>query len=244
MRLALAALLLLISGGARAGEALVAVATNFLTTAQTLAADFEATTDHRITLASGATGTLFAQIRRGAPFDLFLAADHDRPAQLAAEGLAEPPVIYATGTLTLWSADPDRITGPDSLTETPPRRFAIANPDLAPYGAAAQDAIAALGWSETLEGRIVRGENVGQAFAMIATGNAEVGLIATSALHMPRTGPRGSHWPVPPGTHRPIQQAAVLTPRGAANPAARAFLDHLTSPKAAALIAASGYLAP
>ena len=242
MKALLAALALLIPISAKAGEALAAVATNFLTTAEALATAFEAETGHSITLASGATGTLYAQITRGAPYDLFLAADEDRPARLHDEGRASEPQTYAIGTLTLWSADPARVTGARSVTNTPPRRFAIANPELAPYGRAAAEVITALGWDDTLQGKIVRGENVGQAFAMIASGNAELGLIATSALATNDHG--GSAWPVSPEHHAPIRQDVAVTTRGAQNPAATAFADFLTSDTAKAIIAAHGYETP
>lgn len=228
-----------------AGEALIAVATNFAEPAERLAAAFEAETAHEITIATGSTGTLYAQIVYGAPFDALLAADGERPARLVADGhaLRETRFTYAVGRLALWSAEPGRVAqdGRTTLREGRFRKLALANPELAPYGAAARETLASLGLAEALADRVVLGENVGQAHALVATRNAELGFVALSSLVRPGQQTTGSRWDVPPELHAPIRQDAVLLTRAAANPAARAFLDSLRGADARRILAAYGY---
>lgn len=232
-------------GAARAAEALVAVASNFAEPAESLESIFERDSTHELTLASGATGKLYAQIAQGAPFDLLLAADEVRPARLEAEGLAVEGArfTYALGRLALWSPDPDRI-GSDGIAALRAGEFAhlaIANPELAPYGRAAAQALAHFGLWEALAPKIVRGENIGQTFAMVATGNAELGLVAKSYVMSPRNRHRGSYWEVPDAAHAPIRQQAVLLRKGENNPAARDFLAFLRSQTAREVILSFGY---
>lgn len=240
-------LLLVVSfaGPAAAGEAVVAVAANFSEVAERLAKDFERESGHRLTFVAGSTGKLYAQIANGAPFDAFLAADQESPGRLEKEGLAfaGSRFTYATGRLTLWSGEPGRIgrDGAATLRQGKFRRLAIANPALAPYGAAAQRTLESLGLWQRFKDRIVMGETIGQAHALVATGNAELGFVALSSVLSPRNETRGSRWDVPSDLHAPIHQDAVLLARGAKNPAARAFLGFLRSPKAKAVIATYGY---
>ena len=147
---------------------------------------------------------------------------------------------FASGRLTLWSTDPERIQGdvPALLASGSFRRLAMANPALAPYGAAAREVLEDFGLYETLREKVVTAENVGQTYAMVATGNAEMGFVATSSL---RTSGGGSRWDVPPDTHAPIRQDAVLLARAANNIAAREFLDFLHGEPARTIIAGFGY---
>lgn len=227
---------------AGAAEALAAVAANFADTLAALRPVFTEATGHRLETTIGATGKLYAQIRAGAPFDLLLSADAETPAELESAGLAVPGsrFTYAYGRLVLWSADPHRIgaDGRTALRAPDLRHVAIANPRLAPYGAAARAALKRLGLWTRLEDRIVLGQNVGQAQALAATGNAELAFVALSAA---TTTNRGSHWAVPPDLYPPIRQDAALLRAGADNPAARAFLDFLKTPGARAVIARHGY---
>lgn len=224
---------------------MVAVAANFSEAAERLAADFGGAAGHEITLAAGSTGKLYAQIRNGAPFDVFLAADRLRPELLERGGLAEPGsrVTYAVGRLTLWSADPNGVAadGRVTLREGKFRRLAMANPELAPYGAAALRALLALGLHDGLRSRIVTGENVGQAHALAATGNADLGFVALSYALSARNRSRGSRWDVPARLHDPIRQDAVLLRRGRGNAAARAFLAYLRTAGAREIIESFGY---
>lgn len=241
MRLLITAVLLMLSVPARAGEVTVAVASNFQTTLEKIQPGFEAQTDHRVIIIGGATGKLATQVLQGAPFDVFLAADDKAPGKVlvGSKGIAGTEFTYALGALALYSADPARISGDGAaiLRAGDFTRLAIANPKLAPYGAAAEEAIAALGASAKLEGRIVMGENIGQAFAMVSSGNAELGLVALSQVQ----GQKGSHWAVPAELHQPIRQNAL---RLSDNEAARAFLDYLRSEPARAIIAEAGYGLP
>lgn len=241
MRRALLALLLL-AAPANAETALVAVAANYAAAAEAQAEAFAAASGHTITLTTGATGKLYAQIGAGAPYDALLSADAATPARLEAEGkgVAGSRFGYATGALVLWSPDPAQI-GPDpvaSLDAPGLRHLAIANPDLAPYGAAARETLQALGQWEAMQGRLVMGENIGQTYSMVATGAAEAGFVALSAL---LAEPGGSLWRVPQELFRPIRQEAVLLAHGAENAAAIGFLAWLKTPEAAAINARFGY---
>ena len=229
----------------QAGEVLrVAVASNFLPVARLLAQSFEAETGHRVKLVPGATGRLYAQIVRGAPFDLFLAADRVRPQRLEREGRIVPGSrrTYALGRLVLWSPDPQRIRdGSGVLRRGDFYRLAIANPRLAPYGRAAREVLERLGLWQALTPRLVRGENIAQAFHFVQSGNAELGFIAAAQWQGLPAARRGSAWPVPANLHEPIeQQMVLLSPR----PAARAFHAWLLRPESRGVVRRSGYEVP
>ena len=244
-RVALLLLLAVAPINVQAANALLAVAANFSEAAEKLQLEFARISDHEITITSGSTGKLYAQIVNGAPFDVLLAADRERPQRLLQEGHAEPGsgFTYAVGRLTLWSPVPGKIAadGRETLRDAHFRSLAVANPALAPYGAAAKESLLSLGVWEALEGKIVMGENVGQAQALVATGNAELGLVALSGVSSVRNRQSGSRWDVPAELHAPIRQDAVLLRHGAANPAARAFISYLQSAGARAIIRSFGY---
>ena len=225
-----------------AEEALVAVAANFADAATQLENEFERISEHRLNVLIGSTGKLYAQITHGAPFDVLLAADQARPRLLETAGLAAPGSrrTYALGRLVLWSADASRIKGSGAqvLSSDSYRRLAIANPELAPYGVAAVETLRALSLADRVRDRVVMGENVGQAHAMVATGNAEVGFIAYSYL---LKGKSGSSWEVPQHLYTPIRQDAVLLANGVGNTAAIAFLAFLESKQALRVIRSLGY---
>ena len=228
-----------------ADEALVAVATNFSETAEQLKTDFEAISPHRITLSTGSTGKLYAQVLNGAPYDVILAADQERPRLLEASGLAVQGsrFVYATGRLTLWSPADGNLgaDGRSILEEGNFDRLAMANPELAPYGSAAKETLTALGVWESVRDKIILGENIGQAHVMVATRNTDLGFIALSQLLSRRNKQVGSHWDVPASLHSPILQDAVLLEHGSDNAAARAFLDYLRDKPARETIESSGY---
>lgn len=231
----------------QAAEATIAVAANFASTADKLAKAFKAESGDKIVIASGSTGQLYAQIQQGAPFDLFLAADQARPELLHKDGTAaQPPFTYATGRLALWSTDPAAIPedGAAFLELAEAARIAIANPKLAPYGMAAKESLTALGLWQTYEKRIVMGQNIAQAFQIVAAGGAPVGFVALSQLLSAPENLRGSHWTVPVDLHSQIRQDAVLLKRGAGNHAAEGFLAFLTSPTGCAIIRDAGYQPP
>ena len=239
-RIILAAVVALSPGLAVAGTATVAVAANFTVTLEKLVARFEAGDAHDIRIVPGSTGKLTVQIMHGAPFDIFLAADAERPALLVAEGRAraEDRRVYALGRLALWSRN--EVASEDLLRNGRLPRLAIANPDLAPYGAAAEQVLTHYGRTGDTRPAIVRGENITQAIAMLATGNVDYGLVPLSVQGTEFA--QGGHlWTIPPEAHAPIRQDAVLLKRGTTNPAAAAFFAFLTSQEARAIILADGY---
>lgn len=233
------------SAPASAGEAYIAVAANFAEVTELLAQRFEKKTGHKLRVTTGSSGKLYAQISNGAPFDVFLSADQERPKRLEQEGktVAGSRFAYATGQLSLWSADPKLIgtSGPATLRQAGFRSLAIANPKLAPYGLAAREALKALKLWRGLQNKIVMGQNVGQTFALIASGNAELGMVARSFVISRRNKSRGSRWDVPSSLHSPVLQDAVLLSRAADNPAALAFLQFLKSQETIRVIRQFGY---
>jgi molybdate transport system substrate-binding protein len=241
----LASLLLVAAALARADEARIAVAANFAAPAQRLAAQFEERSGHRLRLSTGSTGKFYAQIRNGAPFDVLLAADEDTPRRLAAQKLApQAPFTYAIGKLVLWSPQPGLVdAGGKVLAAGSFRRLAMANPKLAPYGVAAEQTLQSLGVRAALEGRIVMGESIAQAFQFVAGGNADLGFVALSQLR-PSAPPGGSAWLVPQSLYAPIRQDAALLAHGVASQAAREFLEFLTSTAGRSVIARYGYELP
>jgi molybdate transport system substrate-binding protein len=230
---------------ARADDATFVVATNFKAVIAELEKMFEANSEHDVTITTGSTGKLYAQIKNGAPFDAFLAADQRRPMLLEEEGDIVPGsrFTYAVGQIVLWSPDPERIGGDgvEVLKDGDFNFVAIANPELAPYGLAAQQVMQHYDLWEALSPKIVMGENIGQAFSMTATGNAELGFVALSSVLAPGNEQEGSWWDAPDEAHAPIRQDAVLLKRGADNEAAKAFLDFIRSDEAAEVIKSFGY---
>lgn len=222
----------------------VAVAANFEPTMTRLAAIAERELGVSVTIVAGSTGQLYAQIARGAPFDLFAAADADRPARLADAGLAIERMTYAIGELALWSARAARLEGATletALQQSGVRHVALANPRLAPYGVAARETLDTLGLWRALEPRVVYGETVGQALAMAASENAELAFVALS-LVIGRA--EGAFLRVPTELHEPIRQDAALLARAADNRGARALFEFLASEQARAAIVADGYSVP
>jgi molybdate transport system substrate-binding protein len=230
---------------ARGDEALVAVAANFADAIQELKPAFEKASGHKLQPTTGSTGKLYAQIKEGAPFHVLLSADAKTPERLESEkaGVAGSRFTYAVGKLTLWSSDPGRIgaDGAAALKANDVRHIAIANPDLAPYGVAARETLQSLGLWDSLKPRIVMGQNIGQTHSMVATGNAQLGFIALSAVLGPREGEKGGRWDVPQNLFTPIRQDAVLLNAGSKNDAAIAFLKFLRTPEARAVIERYGY---
>jgi molybdate transport system substrate-binding protein len=245
VKAAIASLALSFAPAAMADSALIAVATNFAEVAELLVEDFEDASGHDIDIATGATGKLYAQISNDAPYDALLAADQERPMRLEVSGdaVAGTRFVYAVGRLALWSADASLIgnDGLATLRSGDFRSLAIANPELAPYGAAARETMQSLGLWDELQSKIVSGENVGQAFALVATRNAELGFVALASVVSERNTIEGSRWDVPSAMHEAIRQDAVLLIHGSDNAAAIAFLAYLRTDSAKARITAMGY---
>lgn len=237
-------LLALLSCGARAGEISIAVASNFTATLHAIAAEFEKATGHEIRAASGSSGKFYAQIKNGAPFQVFLSADEAKPLRLEQDGLAVPGTrfTYAIGRLALWSARSGFIDGEGMvLRQGHFDKLAIANPGHAPYGAAALDALQGLGLDSRMRGRLVQAENIAQAYQFVESGNAELGFVALAQIVDAGGIKQGSAWIVPAELHRPIRQDAVLLQAGAHNAAARELLTFMRGETAQSIIAAHGY---
>lgn len=196
---------------------------------------------------TGASGTLFAQIRNGAPFEVFLSADVRYPRALIEADLAvaDTLFVYAIGHLVVWTNTPgiDVSGGLGALTASAIRRIAIANPEHAPYGNAARAALEQAGVWSAVEGKLVFGENISQTAQFVETRNAEVGLVALSLVRAPRLQGTGTWVALPPDAHPPLEQAAVVTRRGAGRPAAAAYLEFLRSPAARAVFDRYGFQA-
>lgn len=242
--ISLALIAMACAAGARAGEVQVAVAANFTAPMQRIAAQFGKDTGHRAKLAFGSTGKFYAQVKNGAPFEVLLAADDDTPARLEREGQAVPGTrfTYAVGRLVLWSVREGYVdAGGEVLRSSDVRHIAIANPKTAPYGTAAVAVLKKLGLFDTVQGRLVQGENIAQTHQFASTGNAQLGFVALSQVARDGRIASGSGWIVPASLHDPIRQDALLLAKGRANPAAAALLDYLKSDKARAIIASYGY---
>jgi molybdate transport system substrate-binding protein len=229
---------------ASAGELHIAVAANFTKPIKQLEQIFEEQYAHSLTISLGSTGQLYAQIQHGAPYEVFLAADTKRPQLLIDKGMAinESFFIYAVGQLVLWSTQADLIDRDAQILKSGNfQHIAIANPKAAPYGAAAQQVLQKQGVWESLQTKIVQGNNITQTYQFVATGNAELGFIALSQYRVTEEKLKGSHWQVPQTLYDPIEQGAVLLKKGATNPIAQAFLDFLQSPAAVKVIKDFGY---
>ncbi|MCW8884383.1 MAG: molybdate ABC transporter substrate-binding protein [Motiliproteus sp.] len=232
--------LLLGSIEAQAEQIRVAVASNFTHAAKALAKDFEAHSGHQVQLIFGSTGKHYAQIKNGAPFDLFLAADKRRPELLESEGQAiGNRITYAIGQLVLWSPKADYVDNVGKVLDGDTfKRLAIANPRLAPYGKAAQQVLQSRQLWRPLLRSMVRGENIAQAYQYVKSGNTQLGFVAYSQLQNPGQAIEGSYWRVPAELHDPIEQQAVLLKDGAG---AQAFFSYLSSEPAKTLIRSHGY---
>lgn len=243
-RILAACLLLLAAASLRAGEVQVAAAANLASVIDRIAAAFARDTGHRAVVALGSTGKFYAQIRNGAPFEVLLSADAATPSRLVADGAAraESQFTYALGRLVLWSARADVVDARGEVLGQPgAMKLAIADPRLAPYGAAAVEVLQNLHVHEAWQPHLVTGESIAQAYQFAATGNAKIAFIALSQVAENGRIARGSGWLVPPRLYAPIQQDAVLLNTGASNPAATAFLVYLRGNAARAILRNAGY---
>lgn len=226
-----------------ADEVLVAVASNFTAPMTELAQRFEAESGHTVRLAFGSSGRFFAQISNGAPYQVFLSADQDKPRRLEESGLAVSGsrFTYAFGRLALWSGDADRVvTGPEALSADF-NRLALANPRLAPYGQAAVQVLESLQLRDATESRWVQGENIAQAFQFVQSGNADLGFIALSQLMVDGSLEKGNAWLVPRELYSPIRQDAVLIQQAESCQACAELLRFLNSSSTQRIIESFGY---
>ena len=249
LRLLLALAGSLLAALAQAGEVTVAVAANFTAPMQKIAKAFEQDTGHKAQLAFGATGKFYAQIKNGAPFAVLLAADDETPARLEKEGLAVASTrfTYATGRLALWSKstnlidDKGEVLRGDRLETLGINKIAIADPKLAPYGAAAMEVIQKLGVQANVLTKLVQGESIGQTYQFVSTENAQIGFVALSQIFVDGRITQGSAWVVPQHLHTPLKQDAVLLNAGKDIVAAAALLTYLQGDKAKTIIKSYGY---
>jgi molybdate transport system substrate-binding protein len=235
--------LLAYASQAHADEVSVAVAANFTVPMQKIAADFEKDTGHKVVTSFGATGKFYAQIKAGAPFEVLLAADDETPTKLIAEHAAVTgsQFTYAIGKLVLWSAKPGIVDDKGEVLKK--GRFdhiAIANSKLAPYGAAGVQVMKSLGAYDSLQSKIVMGENITQAYQFVSSGNALLGFVALSQL-LKDGKIQGSSWIVPAHLYTPIRQNAVILDKGKSKPAALALVKYLKEAKSVAIIKSFGY---
>lgn len=231
----------------RAEEAMVAVAANFSAPMQQISALFQKETGHQIKLSFGASGGIYAQIKNGAPFDLFLSADQLTPQKLEAEGLGVPNsrFTYATGQLVLWSKQEGLVDAKGHVLQNKSiQRIALANPKLAPYGAAAIETMTNLGLLKELQSKLVQGDNIAQTYQFVSTQNAQIGFVALSQVFANGKITSGSAWIVPGNLHQPIQQDVILLRKGQDNKAATALLLYLKGEQAKKIMKSFGYLSP
>ncbi len=227
----------------------VAAASNFVYALDDLAAAFQRTaSDVELSLVTGASGNLVAQIRHGARCDVFLSADREYPEALIASGHAERSsfTVFAIGRLVLWTTRTSLPfeSVPDVVRDSTVRKLAIAHPDTAPYGRAALQVLEAFDLKRSATPKIVIGENITQTAQFVETGHADAGFVALSLVQSPRLKNRGRWLEIPPGLHLPLEHAAVLTTRGATNSAARRFLAFLHSEPAREILQRHGYALP
>jgi molybdate transport system substrate-binding protein len=197
---------------------------------------------------TGSSGNFFTQLQHGAPFDIFLSADVNFPRELAKAGLADPASLtnYAIGRIVLWTtrADIDVSRGLAVVNDSAVKKFAIANPDHAPYGRAAKAALEHAGLWATATGKLVLGENIAQTAQFVQTGNAEAGIVALSLVLAPPLA-KVSHWTeIPPDSYPRLEQGAVITAHGTKNPLAAAYIAFLRSPEARAILDHYGFRLP
>jgi molybdate transport system substrate-binding protein len=222
----------------------VAVASNFSVAVDEIATQFRASTGHRVRVTTASTGKLYAQIVNGAPFDILLAADSARPRILESSAVGVPGTrfTYAIGELVLWSRQLSDCR--DALDDSGDMRVAIANPETAPYGAAAREFLQHAGLWKSLGPQLVIGESISQALQFVASGNAQLGFIARSQLQLPSLPDDSCTWPVPPTSHAPIEQQAILLQHGRDIVGAKHFLQFLRGDAGRVIIERHGYRLP
>ncbi len=244
-RLLTLCLLLAFSLNTQAATVLVAVASNFTKPMNDIATAFNKATGHEANLSFGSSGKFVAQIENDAPFEVFLSADEKNPKKLeeSGKGVANSRFTYAIGKLVLWSAKPGLVDEQGQiLSKGGFKHLALADPKLAPYGLAAEEALKNQGLLGKLQPLFVLGENISQTQQFISSVNAELGFIALSQV-IGKDGKiaEGSGWIVPDNLHNPIKQDAILLKKGEPNPAASALLEFMKSPEALEIIQAYGY---
>jgi molybdate transport system substrate-binding protein len=231
-----------------AADVKVAVTSSFLDAMTVVAEEFQKATGHRVLMNEGSSGELYAEIINEVPFDVYVADNELDPRSLEEERFAVrgSRIAYAVGHLTLWSRDSDRVgsDGAQLLRSRQFRHLAIANPRTSTYGQASIQAMKALGVWPLLEERVVEARSSREAFQLVASGKAELGLVPLAEVLDSDVKSKGSRWDVPASFYTPIRQEAVLLLKGEANPAAGALMEFLRSPKAREIMQRFGFGLP
>lgn len=232
-------------GQVKASKITVAVASNFSPIFENLIHEFEASNlDSNVVLISGSSGKIYAQIKHGAPFDIFMSADQDKPLRLVEEGFAIPETrfTYALGSLVLWSASPSLVNGSsDVLNNAAFNKLALANSKLAPYGLAAEQVLEQLGLLNSSRSKWVQGENIAQAYQFVQSRNADVGFVAKSQVWKNDRLVSGSAWIIPYQLYSPIKQDVVMLKRARNNILAIKMMEFLQTDSVHKTIEANGY---
>jgi len=237
------------SGAKPCGTVTVAAASDLTYALNEIAANFQKATGCAVRLSLGSSGNFLTQIENGAPFDVLFSADLAYPLKLEARGLAVPgsTYLYAIGKIVLWTREGSRVDvtqGFSALRDIRIKKIAIANPEHAPYGRAAEEALRRSGVYESVKGRLVLGENISQAAEFVESGNADAGIVALSLTLSPAMRDKGRSWIIPENLYTPIQQGVVIV-RAAANPqGAQQLLDYIKTPATAALLERYGFVLP
>lgn len=229
---------------AKAEEISVAVASNFTAPMKEIASLFEQSTGHKVRLSFGSSGKFYAQIKHGAPFQVFFSADQKKPEQLERDRLIAPSsrFTYARGRLALWSSQKGFVKGnAERLKQLQFNKLALANPKLAPYGVAAIEVLERLSLIEATQNKWVQGENIAQTYQFVSTGNAELGFVALSQILKDGKLKTGSSWVIPENLYNPIKQDVVLLLRGENSPAAQALLTFIKEPQVKQIMTSYGY---
>jgi len=247
MKTLLAALLtFFIAATAAAQSITVAAASDLQTVLPEVAKRFEKETKIHVTSTFGSSGSVFAQIQNGAPFDLFLSADTEYPGRLEDAGLAVKGSLteYAVGRVVLWTKKDSGVNvsmGFGILASPRVRRIAIANPEHAPYGRAAVAALDHERLYQELQKKLVLGENVAQAAQFVQSGNADAGIISLSLALSPPMKRAGTMYEIPSDWYRPLIQGAVIIERSRQKEAAKRFLDFLRQPEIERIFEQAGF---
>jgi len=219
----------------------VAVAANFITAFKEIAADFETKTKIKVEGNFSSTGNLYSQITNGAPYDLFLSADEERPARFYKDNVADTPFIYAKGQVVLWAANKDfckAATWQDALKNKQVKKIAIANTQTAPYGAAAKKALEKAGIWDALQSKLVNAQDIAQSFQYASTSAVDAGFCAMSATVSPE-GKKGCFFVINEAPE--IIQSACLLKRTTNRAAVEKFVEFLNSPAAKKIKVKYGY---
>lgn len=216
----------------------IAVASNFTVTMKALISAFEKKYPHKIKASYGSSGKIYAQIKHGAPFQIFFSADQEKPLALYNGGFAQsPPFTYAYGALALWSSQAELRQHEIIRLKTGEfNKLSLANPKLAPYGIAALEVLKKLELVESTRKKWIKGENIAQTYQFVGTGNADLGFVALSQVIN-----KSDYWPVPANLHNAIRQDAVLLKSGQNNPAAKAFIQFIGDKESQDIIESYGY---